>query len=266
MIYGVVLGLVVAVLLSVAIWKMMAVRNRADFLVAGRTLPWHVLVFTLLSSWIGAGSLFAGGEAAYRNGFAAMWVPAGGWTGLIVIFFIAARARRFAQFTVPDLLESRYNAARNKYALVELKERIEKRPLPKVELIDMRLEFLETRQQSLFSRRLRDAIDERVAAREQVMVLLNRRGFATFVACRSCGESARSRTRMTVVRFSDSTAGRRGISGTMSGGSTNDSGIGPSAAGCRAARQSSGMRSGNRWPVISAQTAAQARGTTRTGS
>jgi len=78
--------------------------------VAGRKLPWPVLVFTLLSSWIGAGSLFAGGENAYRNGFAALWQPAGGWVGLIVIALIAGRARRFAQFTVPDLLETRYNA------------------------------------------------------------------------------------------------------------------------------------------------------------
>ena len=77
---------------------------------AGRKLPWPVLVFTLLSSWMGAGSLFAGAENAYNNGFAALWQGAGGWAGLIVIALIAGRARRFAQFTVPDLLEVRYNA------------------------------------------------------------------------------------------------------------------------------------------------------------
>ena len=110
MIYAVVLGLVVAVLCVVTIVKTLSVRDRTDFLLAGRKLPWTVLVFTLLSSWIGAGSLFAGGENAYRNGFAALWQPAGGWLGLIVIGFIAGRARRFAQFTVPDLLERRYNA------------------------------------------------------------------------------------------------------------------------------------------------------------
>lgn len=108
-IYIVVLSLVVAVLVGVSIQKMIGVKNRTDFLLAGRTLPWHVLVFTLLSSWIGAGSLFAGGEAAYRYGFAGLWQPAGGWCGLAIIAFIAARARRFAQFTVPDLLENRYN-------------------------------------------------------------------------------------------------------------------------------------------------------------
>ncbi|MEP7365473.1 MAG: sodium:solute symporter family protein [Acidobacteriota bacterium] len=108
--YIVVLCTVVAVLVGVSFQKMLGVKNRTDFLLAGRTLPWHVLVFTLLSSWIGAGSLFAGGEAAYRYGFAGLWQPAGGWCGLAVIAFIAARARRFSQFTVPDLLENRYNS------------------------------------------------------------------------------------------------------------------------------------------------------------
>lgn len=110
MIYAIVLGLVIAVLCVVTVVKTIGVRNRADFLVAGRQLPWTVLVFTLLSSWIGAGSLFAGAENAYLNGFAALWQPAGGWIGLILIAVIAGRARRFAQFTVPDLLETRYNS------------------------------------------------------------------------------------------------------------------------------------------------------------
>src|SRR5579872_1456777 len=110
MIYAIVLGVVVATLCGVTFYKMLSVRSRSDFLVAGRKLPWPVLVFTLLSSWIGAGSLLGGGENAYRNGFVALWQPAGGWAGLVIIALIAARARRFAQFTVPDLLESRYNS------------------------------------------------------------------------------------------------------------------------------------------------------------
>jgi len=85
------------------------------------------------------------------------------------------------------LLETRYNAERGKYKLLELPERIEARPLPQVELIDMRVEFLETRKQSVFSRRMLDAINQRLENGEQTIVLLNRRGFATFVACRACG-------------------------------------------------------------------------------
>jgi len=111
MIYITVVALVIAVLLGVTLWRAVKIRTQTDFLVAGRKLPWPVLVFTLLSAWIGAGSLFAGGENACRNGFAALWQPAGGWLGLIVISRIAGRARRFAQFTVPDLLEARYNTA-----------------------------------------------------------------------------------------------------------------------------------------------------------
>ena len=85
-------------------------------------------------------------------------------------------------------LESRYNAEREKYTLIELPGRIEERPMPAVELIDMRQEFLETRQQATFSRKLVEAIGARLENGEQTIVLLNRRGFSSFVACRACGE------------------------------------------------------------------------------
>ena len=85
-------------------------------------------------------------------------------------------------------LESRYNAERGKYTLLELPGRIEARPLPTVELVDMRQEFLETRKQSTFSRKLLDALAQRLENGEQTIVLLNRRGFSSFVACRACGE------------------------------------------------------------------------------
>ncbi|HEX8985656.1 MAG TPA: primosomal protein N' [Bryobacteraceae bacterium] len=85
-------------------------------------------------------------------------------------------------------LESRYNAERGKYTLLELPGRIEERPMPTVELIDMRQEFLETRKQATFSRRLTEAIGQRLSNGEQTIILLNRRGFSSFVACRSCGE------------------------------------------------------------------------------
>lgn len=107
--YVVVLALIVVVLLAVAVYRTSRVKTKADYLVAGRSLPAFVLVLTLLTSWIGAGSLFAGAENAYRNGFAALWQAGGGWLGLLLIYFIAPRARKFAQFTLPDLLEARYN-------------------------------------------------------------------------------------------------------------------------------------------------------------
>jgi primosomal protein N' (replication factor Y) (superfamily II helicase) len=85
-------------------------------------------------------------------------------------------------------LESRYNAERGKYTLIKLPERIEQRPMPDVEVIDMRQEFLETRKLATFSRRLLETIAERLEHHEQTMLLLNRRGFSSFVACRACGE------------------------------------------------------------------------------
>jgi Na+/proline symporter len=109
--YVVILSVIVLVLLTVSLSQVRKVKTKADYLVAGRSLPAYVLVATLLSSWIGAGSLFAGAENAFRNGFAALWQPAGGWVALLIIYFVAPRARKFAQFTIPDLLETRYNTA-----------------------------------------------------------------------------------------------------------------------------------------------------------
>lgn len=99
------------VLAAVGFWRSRKVRTSDDFLVAGRSLPAHVLVFTLLSTWIGSGSLFAGAGLGYRVGFAALWQSAGAWVGIALIYFIAPRVRRIAQYTVPDILELRYGAA-----------------------------------------------------------------------------------------------------------------------------------------------------------
>lgn len=85
-------------------------------------------------------------------------------------------------------LESRYNVERGKYTLLALPERVANRPLPEVELVDMRQEFLETKKGGAFSRRLVEGLEERLQAGEQSILLLNRRGFSSFVTCRSCGE------------------------------------------------------------------------------
>jgi primosomal protein N' (replication factor Y) len=86
-------------------------------------------------------------------------------------------------------LETYYNATHGKYKLLDLPERIEKRPLPEVEIIDMRDEFQHTHKDAILSRRLIEEIGERLERHEQVMVLLNRRGYSSFVLCRSCGET-----------------------------------------------------------------------------
>src|SRR6202522_499880 len=107
--YAGVLGVIVLALLTVSLSRLSKTKTKADYLLAGRSLPAFVLVFTLLSSWIGSGSLLGGAENAYTHGFPALWQAGGGWAGLLLIYFIAPRARKFAQFTIPDLLEARYN-------------------------------------------------------------------------------------------------------------------------------------------------------------
>ena len=85
MIYSVSLALIVLALLVVSVIRSFKLRTHKDFMVADRQLSVWVLIFTLLCSWIGAGSLFAGAEFAYKQGLASLWLPAGGWAGLVEI-------------------------------------------------------------------------------------------------------------------------------------------------------------------------------------
>jgi primosomal protein N' (replication factor Y) len=85
-------------------------------------------------------------------------------------------------------VETRYNADQGKYEMLRLPERIAQRPMPEVEIVDMRVEFLETKRQATFSRTLLNEIAKRLAQREQTMLLLNRRGFSSFMVCRKCGD------------------------------------------------------------------------------
>jgi len=84
-------------------------------------------------------------------------------------------------------LESYFNTRQKKYALVELPDRVEQRPLPEVKIIDMRQEFQETGQEAVISRTLATEIKDRLDRGEQAMVLLNRRGYSPLVLCRACG-------------------------------------------------------------------------------
>jgi len=90
-------------------------------------------------------------------------------------------------------LETYYNAAQGRYKLIELSERIEQRPLPEVEVLDMREEFQRTKKEEVLSRKLVEEIGECLARNEQAMILLNRRGFSSFVLCRSCGDTVQCR-------------------------------------------------------------------------
>ena len=90
-------------------------------------------------------------------------------------------------------LESYFNAKKNKYTLVELPDRVEQRPLPEVEIVDIRQEFQETGREQVISRKLAEEIQLRLDRKEQVMVLLNRRGYSPVVLCRTCGKKLECR-------------------------------------------------------------------------
>ena len=85
-------------------------------------------------------------------------------------------------------LESRQNAAQGKYTRITMSERVMNRPLPEVDLIDMRREFQETGQEQLFSRSLVEQTKAALERGEQALILLNRRGYSFVVMCRACGE------------------------------------------------------------------------------
>lgn len=85
-------------------------------------------------------------------------------------------------------LETWHNAATGKYKLLTLAKRVMSRPLPEVELIDMRREFQETGAEQLFSRSLIQQTQAALDRGEQAIILLNRRGYSFVVMCRACGE------------------------------------------------------------------------------
>jgi primosomal protein N' (replication factor Y) len=86
-------------------------------------------------------------------------------------------------------METFQNALSGKYAHTTLERRILDRPLAAVRVVNMRAEYAEQGPDAILSRDLTTAVADRLARREQVLVLLNRRGYATAVFCRQCGDT-----------------------------------------------------------------------------
>jgi len=84
-------------------------------------------------------------------------------------------------------VESYYKAINKEYTLLEINHRANNTTLPVVYIEDMRYEF-QGGNRSIFSKRLDELITDRLAKKEQIILLLNRRGHSTFIMCRSCGE------------------------------------------------------------------------------
>ena len=109
MIYLITIAVYLVILVSVGAILSFRVKNQEDFMVAGRKLTAPILVGTLLATWIGSGDIFSVSDLSYHHGYSSLIGSAGGWLGIIVVFFIAGRVRTFGQYTVPDILEVRYN-------------------------------------------------------------------------------------------------------------------------------------------------------------
>src|SRR5262249_44927205 len=84
-------------------------------------------------------------------------------------------------------MESFRNADAKKFKYISMAAKVEDRPLPQVEIVNMREEYAVIGKQTVFSRRLLDAVAERLELGEQTIVLLNRRRFATFLLYQHCG-------------------------------------------------------------------------------
>ncbi len=96
------------------------VKTQDDMMVAGRSLGVTKMVFTLVCTWIGSGTFIAGAEYAYRAGWSSMWMPAGAWVGIAIIYFLAGKIRTFGQYTIGDILEERYGKLARLFGAIAL--------------------------------------------------------------------------------------------------------------------------------------------------
>ena len=104
-------------------------------------------------------------------------------------------------------LESYWNATTGKYHLHALPHRVDDRPLPTVTVVDMKQEPFQKRQRAIFSRELRLKMQQRLSRGEKIILLLNRRGFAPYITCVSCGESVQCKScRVTLTYHRSETA------------------------------------------------------------
>ena len=110
-IYFVVVIAYVLTIFAISFWRSRGVKTQDDFMVAGRSVSAWLLAGTLICTWIGAGSLLGGGGRIFRSGISQLWMSGGAWLGIVIIFFLAARVRRIAKYTVQDILEQRYHPA-----------------------------------------------------------------------------------------------------------------------------------------------------------
>jgi Na+/proline symporter len=108
MIYLIAIFIYLFVLSGIGIYKSRQVKTQEDFTVAGRTLsPW-IMVCTMLAVWIGTGSIVGNAGKTYEVGMAALFLPLGTFVGMILLSFIATRARNIEALSVPEIIGRRF--------------------------------------------------------------------------------------------------------------------------------------------------------------
>jgi SSS family solute:Na+ symporter len=120
MIYLIAIFIYLFILAGIGLYKSRQVKTQQDFAVAGRTLsPW-IMVLTMLAVWIGTGSIVGNAEEAYRTGAAALIIPFGTFMGMILLSFIATRARNIQATSVPEIIGSRFGPVARLLAVIAL--------------------------------------------------------------------------------------------------------------------------------------------------
>lgn len=109
--YFTVIVLYIVAIIGISYWRGRGVKDQEEFMVAGRSASAWLLVASLICTWIGAGSLIGGGGKAYRGGLSQLWMSAGAWLAIVLIFYLGPRVRRISQYTIQDILEMRYHPA-----------------------------------------------------------------------------------------------------------------------------------------------------------
>ncbi len=104
----------------IGVYKSRQVKTEDDFEVAGRSLsPW-IMVCTMLSVWIGTGSIVGNAEKTYQVGFAAMLLPVGTFIGMILLAMIASKAREIEANTVPEIIGRRFGQTARSLSVISL--------------------------------------------------------------------------------------------------------------------------------------------------
>jgi len=108
------------ILTGIGIYKSRQVKTQEDFTVAGRSLsPW-IMVCTMLAVWIGTGSIVGNAGKTYQVGMAAFFLPVGTFIGMILLSFIATRAREIKALSVPEIIGWRFGATARMLAVIAL--------------------------------------------------------------------------------------------------------------------------------------------------